>query len=326
MSSNIKDIWKEQAETFENEVVRTRVRELKNLNCYIGTISFSKAKLLIIELNSDINVHANYLKRFTGVEVQVLSVSSDKKELIIMLLEEELTDIFVLFIEDIIKSLLLVKDSRDVLNIISNRINYWKKLFGKYSGGKLTPQQQRGLYGELYFIKKLFENNIPYNRIIEAWQAPTGSNQDFYFDRNAVEIKTSKSNNPTLKISNEYQLDIAGLDNLYIVLFKVNEYPDSNNTLLKIIVDIRAYLNNYSDLLNAFNQKLESLGITSEIEEEYNITSVDIINEKYYKVENNFPRIIQGMVDEAISNISYEVNLNECIQFEVPFENVLNDF
>mgnify|MGYP000170613329 CR=1 FL=1 len=68
---------------------------------------------------------------------------------------KELTDIFIVFIEDIINSLLDINNSENALIIISKRINYWKKLFGKFSTNLLTPQQQRGLFGELYFLNKL---------------------------------------------------------------------------------------------------------------------------------------------------------------------------
>ncbi|WP_415370912.1 PD-(D/E)XK motif protein [Patiriisocius sp. Uisw_047] len=325
MMNNIKDIWIEQANASEKKVIRQKVKEVTGVNCFIGTISFSKAKIFSVEIPSEIKVHPNYLKRFSGVEVQVLLVVNNKRELAILLLEEELTDVFILFIEDIIKSLLPLKNSEEVLLIISNRINYWKKLFGKFSSDLLTPQQQRGLFGELFFIKKLLDNNTDIKKTIEAWQAPLATNQDFYFNRKAVEVKTSKSNSPTIKIANEFQLDITGLNQLYIAFFKLNEYPDDKNTLLKLIIEIRGLLNHTPSSLNEFNSKLEYMRVTSELEVEYDKTGYSVRSEKYYHITEKFPKITSSMINDAISKVSYEISPNGCNAFETTFDSVLKD-
>jgi hypothetical protein len=100
----IKDIWDNQITSFQNEVIKHYIREIKNVKCYIGTISFSNAKFFTLEIEPDKKIHPNYLKRFIGVEVQVLP-SDSNNELTIILLEEELSEIFILFIVDIIKSI-----------------------------------------------------------------------------------------------------------------------------------------------------------------------------------------------------------------------------
>jgi len=321
--NNVKAIWIEQANASEKKVIKQKVKEVTGVNCFIGTISFSKAKIFSVEMPSEVTIHPNYLKRFIGVEVQVLPIVNDKRELAIILLEEELTDIFILFIEDIIKSLLALKDSDQVLLTISNRINYWRKLFGKFSSDLLTPQQQRGLFGELFFIKKLLENNIDLKKTIEAWQAPTGTNQDFYFNRKAIEVKTSKSNNPSIKTANEFQLDITGLDQLYIAFFKLNEYPNDKNTLLKLILEIRSFLTPVPSSLNEFNSKLEYMGVTPEFEEEYDKTGYSVRSEKYYHITEEFPKIISSMISDAISKVSYEISLVDCNQYETSLDDII---
>jgi hypothetical protein len=321
--NNIKDIWDNQLNASKNKVIRERVIQISGLTCFIGTITFSNAKIFILEIDSNINIPQNYLKRFIGVEVQIIPSSNNKKELAIILLEEELRDIFIVFIEDIINSLLDINNSEIALNIISKRINYWKKLFGKFSTNLLTPQQQRGLFGELYFLNKvLIENN--YKQIINAWKAPNGTNQDFYTTAKAIEVKTSISNSQTIKISNEYQLDTSGLEKLFIVFYKLYEFP-SGTTLISLINDIRLLLNGDIDLLNNFNVKLINLGIYSELEEEYNEIGYRIRDEKYYKVTSEFPKITALMVDESISKISYGIDLGYCINFETTFTEILNE-
>lgn len=321
--NSIKEIWDSQLNASKNKVIRERVMQVSGLTCFIGTITFSNAKIFLLELDSNINIHQNYLKRFIGVEVQIIPSSNNKKELAIILLDEELTDIFIVFIEDIINSLLDINNSEIALNIISKRINYWKKLFGKFSTNLLTPQQQRGLFGELYFLNKvLIENN--YKQIINAWKAPNGTNQDFYTNAKAIEVKTSISNSQTIKISNEYQLDTSGLDKLFIAFYKLYEFPDGT-TLLSLINDIRLLLNSDIDLLNIFNVKLINLGVFPELEDDYNEIGYRIRDEKYYNVTSEFPKITALMINESISKISYGIDLGYCINFETTFTEIINE-
>ncbi|WBX78423.1 PD-(D/E)XK motif protein [Tenacibaculum ovolyticum] len=321
--NSIKDIWDSQLNASKNKVIRERVIQVSSLTCFIGTITFSNAKIFLLELDSNIDIHQNYLKRFIGVEVQIIPNSNNKKELAIILLDEELTDIFVVFIEDIINSLLDINDSKNALIIISRRINYWKKLFGKFSTNLLTPQQQRGLFGELFFLNKvLIEKNN--KQIINAWKAPNGTNQDFYTNIKAIEVKTSISNSQTIKIANEYQLDISGLNKLFIAFYKLYEFPDGT-TLLSLINDIRIILNSEIDLINVFNAKLINLGVLPELEEEYNEIGYSVRDEKYYDVTSEFPKITALMVNESISKISYEIDLGYCLNFETTFTEILNE-
>jgi len=321
--NSIKDIWDSQLNASKNKVIRERVIQVSGLTCFIGTITFSNAKIFLLELDSNIDIHQNYLKRFIGAEVQIIPSPNNKKELAIILLDEELTDIFIVFIEDIINSLLDINDSENALIIISKRINYWKKLFGKFSTNLLTPQQQRGLFGELYFLNKvLIEKNN--KQVINAWKAPNGTNQDFYINAKTIEVKTTISNSQTIKISNEYQLDISGLDKLFIAFYKLYEFPEGI-TLLSLINEIRMLLNSEIDLLNIFNVKLINLGVLPELEEEYNEIGYIVRGQKYYDVTSEFPKITALMVNESISKISYGIDLGYCLNFETTFTEILNE-
>lgn len=319
--NNLKEIWANQIASSGFGVVKKKIESLTQFNCYVGTILASKAKLFSIELPVGFNVSQNYLRRFTGVEIQVLP----SNELIIILQENELSDIFTMFIEDIINSISTVSTIDDALLKISQRVSYWKRLFGKFTGGLLTPQQQRGLYGELIileFLLKQIENQVS---VLEAWQAPAGTNQDFYFNTIAIEVKTSKSNNPTIKIANEFQLDSSLFNNLFIAFIRLSEVQGGEDTLLHKINDIRSILHAFPLLIDDFNLKLSHLGISQDLENEYDKTSYKIRNIKYYQVTDDFPRIISTMVDKAVSHISYEISPNECSDFEISSDTVIKE-
>lgn len=321
MKNNIYSIWQKQSLITNNNIVKEKI-EIASLTCYVGTVIFSKAKFFSLQLNGDTDVHKNYLKRFAGVEVQVLQTAKDKKELVIILLEPELSDVFVMFIEDLIKSLEIAYSTEDALTIISNRINYWRKLFGKFTAGLLTPEQQRGLFGELLFLKSILLDGVDASKAVNAWLAPEATNQDFYFDGYAVEVKTTKSNTPAIKISNEYQLDTSGLEMIFIAFYQLLEYSSKENSLGKIIFEIRKILKSKTEILNEFNIKIISAGIQVDQEEEYNEMSYSVRNEVYYEVTEEFPKISEHDVDKSISKISYSIDLINCTPFKLSFSEV----
>lgn len=319
--NNLKEIWAKQVTSSGLGVVKEKIESLTQFNCYIGTILASKAKLFSIKLPVGFKVSQNYLKRFTGVEIQVLP----SNELIIILQENELSDIFTMFIEDIINSISIVSSINDALLKISQRVSYWKRLFGKFTGGLLTPQQQRGLYGELLILEILLKQTNNHVKVLEAWQAPAGTNQDFYFNTIAIEVKTSKSNNPAIKIANEFQLDSSLFNNLFIAFIRLSEMQGGADTLLLKINDIRSILQAFPLLLDDFNLKLSDLGISRDLESEYDKTSYNIRNITYYQVTDDFPKIISSMADRAISHISYEISPNECSEFEISSDTLIKE-
>lgn len=323
--NNLKDIWANQIINSGSGVIKEKILEIPQFNCFIGTVLISKAKFFSIEISNDFNISHNYLKRFTGVEIQVLPSIDSKKDLIILLLENDLSDIFIMFIEDIIKSVSTVSNTENAVLVISQRVAYWKRLFGKFTTGLLTPQQQRGLYGELLTLELLFKELNNNTRVIQAWQAPSGTNQDFYFGKTAIEVKTSKSNHPSIKIANEFQLDSNYFDNLFIAFIKLIELPGAEATLLKKIIDIREILAVNQELLDDFNLKLSYLGISPDLENEYNKTSYNIRSITYFQVKEGFPRIISSMIDNRITHISYEISPTDCSEFEIPFKTVIKE-
>lgn len=319
MKSNIANIWANQFTNSNIGVVIDRVEDLPQFNCYIGTILASKAKLFSLKLPKDFKSGQIYLKRFTGVEIQMLP----SNELIIILQENDLTDIFIMFIEDIIKSISILSTHDDAILRISQRVTFWKRLFGKFTGGLLTELQQRGLYGELLILESFLKETKNHSKVIDAWQAPTGTNQDFYFGKTAIEVKTTKLNHPTIKISNEFQLDSTFFENLYICFIRLSEWPNGKDTLLNKIKEIRNILKSTPFLTNDFNQKLSCLGISSDLENEYDKLSYTIRTITCYLVTDGFPRIISSMLYNGVSHVSYEISPDECSEFEFEFEKIL---
>ncbi|MEL4454853.1 PD-(D/E)XK motif protein [Lutimonas vermicola] len=323
---DIKKIWSRQSASLRNDVIKDPIEDILNLKCYIGTVSVSGAIFFSMEIPFSIEIGSNDLKRFTGVEVQILASSGKKKELTIILLDIDLMDIFVVFTEDIVNHIKEVSSSQEAIGIISSRIRYWKKLFGKYSNNILSPERQRGLFGELLFIKEMIESGNDMEETIRAWEGPSGTNQDFYHNSDAVEVKTSIANVPVIKISNERQLDVKGLDRLFLVFYHLNEVPDKNYSLQNLIINIQDHFKDSYELLIIFNKRLKKAGISEEMIDNYNTTGYKVMEEMVFEISENFPKITSSKVSEGISKISYEISLDSCVNFLIETQFLKNNF
>ena len=318
MMIDIKKIWIEQESSSGKNVVRQRVTSINNISCYIGLIGTTGAKMFQMELDKSIGIHKNYLHKFKGVEIQAIPKGLNYREFTIILIDKALTDIFTLFIEDIIIKLEHTSDPKEALTLINQRINYWKQLFARVSGEILSSERQRGLFGELFFLRLLLHKSEDKETILNSWQGANNSNQDFVHGSNAVEIKTSKAGNPSVFISNEHQLDYTVWANLYLCLIMVNESAGDQNTLFKLIQEIKSLLSYDITLVKDFEVKLNHAGISDDMIEYYNELSYSIRNLRYFGVKDGFPAIIRNTLNnEAIYSVKYQIDIKSCHTFEV---------
>jgi hypothetical protein len=322
--TDIKKIWLEQESTSGKNVVRTRIDSIPGLNCFIGLIGMTGAKMFQMELETTAPVHKNFLRKFRGIEIQAIPLSPSQTEYTIILLEKELMDIFTMFIEDIIEKLHSITESQQALTLINQRVNYWKKLFSRATGELLAAEKQRGLFGELFFLRLLLQNSSNSQEAIESWRGSESANQDFCRRRNSVEIKTTKANNPSIHISNEQQLDFTVWGQLFLGLISVTETTGNQNSLTGIIEEIRDLVKHDPELVREFETRLERAGISSDMIENYNEISYSVNNRRFFQIEEGFPMILRGnLSSEAIYNVMYQIDISSCSSFEIPEEDVI---
>jgi hypothetical protein len=322
--TDINQIWLEQESMSGKNLIRKRIESIPGLNCFAGLIGVTGARIFQMALITSDPIHKNFLRKFRGVEIQAIPLSPSHTEFTIILLEKELTEIFTMFIDDIVEKLSAVVETQQALTVINQRVNYWKKLFARATGELLSAGEQRGLFGELFFLRLLLQNSSVHQEAVHSWRGSESANQDFSRNRNAVEIKTTKANNPSVHISNEQQLDFTVWDHLFLGLISVTETTGNQNSLANIIVEIKNLILHDSDLVQGFETKLEQAGISGEMIESYNEISYSVNNRKFFHVQGEFPVILRGnLSSEAIYDVKYQIDISSCCSFEVSEEDVL---
>ncbi len=180
-----------------------------------------------------------------------------------------------------------------------------------------------GLYGELYVLLKILEQN---QFLLTSWKGWQGFKWDFLNNSLAFEIKTAiKTKIPKCKISSLDQLkqpDDGELFLIYIPLFKEEQRGLSFKEIKKKIESITSRPHQFNDILKKFGLNPEDESSYKQIES-YAIKEDEL---KIYKVGENFPRItdnsFRDSLPDSIFNVSYSLDL---INITVDYTSI-NDF
>lgn len=264
---NIKSIWESQKPTNNDVLLKIKIEAITHLNCYVAVNNITGQFLYLMSFNRETIIPQLKNYRFKGVEIfTMINETTNEVDLYILLLENELKDIFYLFIQNILEEIEEMSSEQEVVNSTFNIIYRWKKLFDKIKFNGLSIQQQKGLIGELLFFNYLLDNNKSSERVLNAWTGPDFEDKDFTFGSIGVEIKLTSSKYPRIQITNERQLDVENFRALYLILYTVEEVKENGVSLNLLIERIRQKL--ATDIeLNFFNQRLMLLGYKEEDKE-----------------------------------------------------------
>ena len=159
--------------------------------------------------------------------------------LLIKLISYQHEDIFSVLCEDLIDSIKLESDEKQLVRTLLNRFEKWKALFSRLISQGLSPEEQRGLFGELYFLRKYLQYKSNFQCVLDSWVGPSGEVRDFQVNNWALEVKTTHGNNhQKVQISSERQLDNTHIENLFLYHISLEKVQESGESLNQIIASI----------------------------------------------------------------------------------------
>nr|WP_314498694.1 PD-(D/E)XK motif protein [uncultured Chryseobacterium sp.] len=319
---NIKSIWETQKPTGDI-IIKTRIEDILHLNCYAATNHITGQHLYIMSVSKNVEIPELKNYRFKGVEIFIFG-TDDFSELNIYLLDNDLKGLFSLFIQNILEDIdESVTETEAVIKTL-NVISKWKKLFDKINFNGLSIEQQKGLIGELLFINHLLDYHKSPSTILNAWTGPDFEDKDFVFGAIGIEIKFTSSKYPKLKITNEGQLDAQNLNELFLILYTVEDVKENGFTLNSLIYQTQQKLFVNIDELKFFNERLMFLGYFEDDNEHYN--KMYSLKKIYtYSVSEEFPKIIKSQLPIGVYNTSYFIELSAVENFSVEMEEVIQN-
>lgn len=202
----------------------------------------------------------------------------------------------------------------DALVRAVKRTQRWHYLLrgGKNKG--LSVEEQRGLVGELAFLRELVAG-VGADAAIDAWKGPTGSAKDFEFIGCCVEVKARRAAaKPYVLISSENQLaDVEG-SKLFLKVWNISSAVAPEGQSLHDHVRMTSQL--FEKSITAYDQWEESIDATGyDVTHDYEGLCWHIVGSKTFEVVDGFPRIV-GPLPIGVEALKYSLSLDACTKFE----------
>ena len=204
--------------------------------------------------------------------------------------------------------------SKPIATILS-RFNSWIRLLQKRGEGLLSPSAQKGLIGELLFLKELIvsEGSI---KALNSWVGPEGSDQDFICENSWNEIKATTIASTTVVISSLQQLDRN--DQGYLVVYFMDKTTSNGLQTLslpEVVDDVRKLLP--IGVTDLFLCKLAMCGYYSKDCERYKEMRYRLSEKRVYSVDDRFPKLTRSNVPSEVHNAKYELDLLTIDRFKI---------
>jgi hypothetical protein len=321
MKTKIDEIWEE----LENEgsvspglVFRRYSPEILP-DAYVAVDYPSKNRCLAINLENTKSVNVSSFSELRDIKIGVVGFNSGilMNLLVIELNNSQHQDIFSVLCEDLIGSIMNVSNERTLVKALLNQFEKWKSLFESAGSQGLSPESQRGLFGELYFLRKLLTGDLL--NVVNSWMGPENQIHDFQNGDCSVEVKTTHGNNhQRIQISSERQLDAGHIENLFLFHLSLDSRHQDGETLNQMVDSVSRLLDSDSAALNKYNSKLLAAGYFNHHRELYNDTGYLLRQENYYKVEHDFPRIEEADVRQGVGDVKYSIIVAGCQDYLIP--------
>ena len=228
----------------------------------------------------------------------------------ISLEDDSYKPIFFCLCDDIVSLLNGISDNQSGYQAFIDRIKRWKRMFSSKSN-LLSDIEIQGLYGELYFMDTFMFHTFGKEKAIKAWGGPQGMSKDFSIDLDWYEVKCINSNSDKISIASEQQLSSENPGHLVVIRTEAvpEGFENGIATINELFQKITRELSQLPDSLELFLDCLHKRGYAPE--EEYEKIRFNVIESKFYLVDNNFPTIkISEDSRCAIGKVTYELLIN----------------
>ena len=313
----IKQIWEEleNDQSFQQGLLIRRYSGSVLPDVFIALQQPEKLFCIAASISSNIEINISAFANLQQIQVDILPSPDNKQKNILLfkLINNQHKDIFAILCEDLISSIAEETNEKRLVSTLLNRFEKWKSLFNKFILQGLTPEQQRGLFGELFFLRKYLQYKSDFQNVLNTWVGTSKEIRDFQFNDWALEVKTTSGNNhQKIHISSERQLDISHLDTLFLYHLSLERVQESGESLPEIILSIQSLLKSDTISINRFQAKLYEVGYFDQHAGLYNEIGYHVRQDNYYKVEGDFPRLQENEMRKGVGDVKYTIIVSQC--------------
>jgi hypothetical protein len=242
----------------------------------------------------------------------------------LVLTDPRAADIFVALASDIAEAAAAKPDEVSAVAALVSRLARWQRFLEESGPEGLAPEQQRGLYAELWLLGRHLLDAVGLGPAVHAWAGPTHASHDFQLGACAIEVKgTAAKQHQVLRIVSERQLDDTGVDALFLFHLSLDARLGTGETLPAIVGDLRKALGT-TPAAQTFEDRLLDAGYLDIHERLYENPGYTIRESNFFEVTERFPRITERDLRPGVGDVRYSVAVAECKHFTVALDEVLD--
>jgi hypothetical protein len=324
MQMKIEKTWEElekQGETLISGYLTRRILPDVNYDVYLAIEKPSNTRLLMLRVNSSLLDRKMVYPTSSSFTVNRLALLQDGEEygtLQLVLTNARYKDIFTTLVQDILDYLASVADGRAAISAFITRLRRWQIFLEKHNPEGLSEIAQQGLYGELWFLRRLV---FPYFELLKGlrcWTGPKGTQQDFQFSGCAVEVKTTGAKqHQKLAIASERQLDDTGAGTIVLLHLSLDVRQGRGETLPEMVANVRSLVAEDVSARDEFENLLFEVGYLDIHEPRYENIGYTIREHNYFKVGVDFPKITESDLRNGVGDVRYTISVAECKRFSI---------
>ena len=272
---------------------------------------------LLLRLDSDTEEQAP-LPRLQHLNLAYRPLSAGRA-LTISLKDREQRELFATLCRDIAAAAAEASDNQGALQRTLRRTLRWHHLLRGGRSDLLSLEEQRGLVGELTFLRRLVEVLGP-RAAIESWKGPFGSAKDFELSECLVEVKARRgAARPFVSISSEEQLaDVTGMRLFLLVIQVDSAVVPTGRTLTDFAHELRDIFAAASP--DAYDMWEEAIGASGfDFEHDYSERRWTTTSPLPFEVLTGFPRLLTPL-PQGVSNVRYSLSLDACLPYALDNE------
>lgn len=254
------------------------------------------------------------LPKLRNLDLKFQDVGGNRA-LVLLLKDAEQRELFCSLCLDIVRAAKTAANNDGALSSTVRRALRWHHLLRGGRSDLLSLEEQRGLLGELQFLRRLMDLIGSY-AAIESWKGPSGSSKDFEIDGCLVEVKARRgAAKPFVQISSEDQLSDVEDCSLYLIVSAVDAAikPDGK-TLTDHVLDIeKLYAAAEPEAYRLWEVALAETGF--DLDDDYSDRRWTLGKSNEFEVMGEFPRITVPLMP-GVSGVKYRIALDACTPFQ----------
>lgn len=290
---------------------------------FVGLELTSRRRAVLLRLPSASVPARRHWPRCKGLEPLAVAVGSHA-HFGVALKEARFADVFTALVEDLVRRVTDAADPTAQARAFLGQLARWQKFLSASLEG-LSEEAQRGLWGELHFLREhLFP--VMGTVAVQSWKGGERAHQDFQFEHQAVEVKTTLAKKPqVVRITSERQLDNSSWDALFLNVIALDVRDGGGETLPIMVASIRAHVTGTAEQ-EAFEEALLAAGYLDAHAARYLERGYILRVEKLFRVRRGFPRVVERDLMDGVGDVNYGLAVAACAEFEAALSDLKNTF